>query len=303
MNRAEVLLLQELIAKYQLSESDYQEILRDIIRDATYKKTTSSKPTVVILGAQPGAGKTELQKEAELQLNRNAVICNADNFRDYHPLASEIKRDYPGFYPDITVQLAQRWNDSLVKHCVDNKFDFILETTFSSRSRLNQTIQSFKEAGYQVDIMLLAVNPKLSLLGTYLRYEHSVATFGTGRQVSQISHDIRFDSIPKTITSIVQAPLFDNISLYARRMSADEHGATEGVICVAINPPNIFSAYYAEIDRSWSGEMSVYFQKKVDEVLSLMAKRNAQQEEVAHFKEALELETSQSEGKRRRLGL
>jgi predicted ABC-type ATPase len=303
MNRAEVLMLQKLIAKYELSESDYQEILQDIIRDATYKRITSENPTAVILGAQPGAGKTELQKEAESQLAGNAVICNADNFRDYHPLAREIKRDHPSLYPEITAPLAQRWNDSLVKHCVDKGFNFILETTFSSGRKLNQTIYSFKEAGFQVDIMLLAVNPKLSLLGTYLRYEHSVATFGTGRQVSQIAHDSRFELIPRTIASISQIPLFDNFSLFARGIAAGQHGTAEGIVRVAVNPANIFSSYQAEVNRPWSDEKTLYFQQKVDEVASLMQRRNAHQEEISRFRESLGLEESQSQSKQRRLGL
>jgi predicted ABC-type ATPase len=303
MNRADVLMLQKLIAKYELSEADYQEILQDIIRDTTYKRTRSEKPTVIILGAQPGAGKTELQKEAESQLAGNAVICNADNFRDYHPLAHEIKRDHPSFYPDVTAALAQRWNDSLVKHCVVEKLNFILETTFSSGRRLNQTIYSFKEAGYQVDVMLLAVSPKLSLLGTYLRYEHSIATIGTGRQVSQISHDSRFEMIPRTIASISQLPLFDNFSLYARGIAAGQQGTVEGVVRVAVNPANIYSSYQAEVNRPWSDEMTGYFQQKVGEVVFLMQRRNAKEEEVQGFREALGLEMGVQQRKRRRLGL
>ncbi|MHA4740678.1 zeta toxin family protein [Dyadobacter sp. MSC1_007] len=303
MNRADVQMLQKLIAKYELSEADYQEILQDIIRDTTYKRTRSEKPTVVILGAQPGAGKTELQKEAESQLAGNAVICNADNLRDYHPQAHEIKKDHPRFYPDITAPLAQRWNDSLVKHCVDKKLNFILETTFSSGRRLNQTIYFFKEAGYQVDIMLLAVSPKLSLLGTYLRYEHSLATLGTGRRVSQISHDSRFEMIPRTIASISQLPLFDNFSLYARGIAAGQQRTAEGVVRVAVNPANIYSSYQAEVNRHWSDEITDYFHQKVDDVLALMQLRNAREEEVQDFKEALGLEEPQRQSKRRGLGL
>jgi predicted ABC-type ATPase len=303
MNRAEVLMLQKLIAKYELSEADYQEILQDIIRDTTYKRAASEKPTAIILGAQPGAGKTELQKEAESKLAGNAVICNADNFRDYHPLAHEMKRDHPSFYPDITAPLAQRWNNSLVKHCVEKKFSFILETTFYSGPKLNQTIYSFKEAGYHVDIMVLAVNPKLSLLGTYLRYEHSVATFGTGRQVSQIAHDSRFELIPRTIASISQLPLFDNFSLYARRIAADQQGTVEGVVRVAVDPANIFSSYQAEVNRPWSNEMTRYFQQKVDEVASLMQRRNAHEEEISRFRESLEVGNVVRQRKGKRLGL
>lgn len=80
--------------------------------------------------------------------------------------------------------------------------NYILETTFSSGERLNETILELKNNGYKVDIMLLAVSPKLSLLGTYVRYEESMQELGLGRKVSKEAHDSRFNAIPATIEAV-----------------------------------------------------------------------------------------------------
>lgn len=170
---------------YELSLDMYQRSLQVIIRSYTSRKKPADKPTLIILGAQSGAGKTELQVAAEKSLLGNVVICNADLLRDAHPLAAQIKKDYPALYPQITAQYAQRWNDDLCNYCRSNKLNYILETTFSSGNRLNETIQVAKENGYDVDIYLLVVPAKLSRLGTHLRFEQAYKESGVGRRVSR----------------------------------------------------------------------------------------------------------------------
>ncbi len=70
------------------------------------KNGNSDAPEVVILGGQPGAGKTELTLEAQRILRFNGVECNADDFRTYHPQYDEIIKQSPDYYPDLTAAFA-----------------------------------------------------------------------------------------------------------------------------------------------------------------------------------------------------
>lgn len=290
--------------RYQLSEEEYAETLSDIIEDFTYGIDPVSNPSVIILGAQPGAGKTELQKEAEYRLLKNAVICNADNLRDYHPKAQEIKKQFPEQYPEVTAIYAQSWNDSLCRYCEDKKLNYILETTFSSGDRLAETIKNIREKGFNVDIMLLAVDPRLSLLGTHLRYEHSVATTGVGRQVSKQAHDIRFAAIPKTIKSINTPVHYNNLYLYARSIVLQHTDLVEGISLVAHNPVNLQKAYQEEISRKWPEKLTEYFNRKCEYVTELMERRKALNTELYAFRENMGISgDNPSKQRRRRLGL
>lgn len=282
--------LEQLKKHYKISNYLFEKTAKAIIKDLTDGCSSNPFPTAVITGAQPGAGKTELQKLAEDKLNNNVVICNADNFRDFHPLAQEIKAKYPEEYPELTAIYAQKWNDVLSQYCRDNQLNYILETTFSSGERLNKTIFELKIMGYNVDIMLLAVPPKLSLLGTYMRYEESIEKNKLGRKVSKEAHDSRFNAILKTINAISNEKLFDNIFIYSRSIVLKYTNLIEGVTLIAHNPKDIQSAFLEEINNEWQPKLKEYFKNSCHDILKKMEKRNAAQSEIDLFTKELGLE-------------
>jgi predicted ABC-type ATPase len=122
--------LPELEKIYQLTDREIQEIGNIIIHDYTAGVGPVEKPIVAILGGQPGSGKSELITRAQNLLGKNTVICNADDYRDYHPKSDEIKKDHEDAYPEITVKYSQPWNNRLRTYCEENRLNFILETTF-----------------------------------------------------------------------------------------------------------------------------------------------------------------------------
>lgn len=294
--------LEHLKLKYALSSIEFEEGLNDIITHFTKNKTPSGKPKVIILGAQPGAGKTELQKEAEYKLLMNSVICNADNFREYHPFSPEIATLHTAEYPEVTAEYAHKWNDELCRHCRKRKLNYILETTFSSGERLNATIREIKKDGYQVDIMLLAVNSRLSLLGTHMRYEDTLKKSGVGRKVSREAHDSRFTAIPNTIQHVKDAGLYDNVYIYTRSVVLTQSTLVEGVSLVAHNPNNPLDIYREELNRPWSKKLSQYFETSCDKVLASMKSRDASLEELETFRKNVGLNPIQKQVLERRRG-
>lgn len=303
MSTIEEILLKKLRQQYALTEEVFNIILRKIIKRYTYGTTPVDSPALIILGAQPGAGKTELQKEAELKLFKNAVICNADNFRDFHPSALEIKKNHPIQYPDITAEYAQRWNDELCKHCLANHLNYILETTFRSGDQLNETIKTARLNGYWIEIHLLAVNARLSRLGIHYRYEQMLAATGFGRRVSRRDHDLRFDAIPYALKKVQDAQLYDDIRIYGRTVVIEGASKVDGVNLIAHNPQNPLAIYKGEIDRLWPDKLKLYFGEKCDEVLNLMKNRNAPVKEIDEFRNDVGLKKSQKQGLSKRRGM
>ncbi|WBV60631.1 zeta toxin family protein [Chryseobacterium camelliae] len=293
--------LLKLREQYQLSDEDFTAILAIIVEEVADGYLPSPFPKVVILGGAPGSGKTELQKEAESLLRGNAVICNADNLRDFHPLSHEIKRNHPSFYPDITAEYAQKWNDLLCNYCQQKRLNYILETTFSSGARLQQTIREIKDVGYQVDIMLLAVSPRLSLLGTYIRYENSIENQGLGRKVSKEAHDVRFNAIPSTIDAITKNQLFDDIRIYSRSVVLEYANLIEGVTLVAHNPVNVLKVYQEEIERPCPLKLKEYFKQSYSNVFEMMRKRQAHPREIERFRNELGIIMPPSQKRGRRM--
>jgi predicted ABC-type ATPase len=188
-----------LIEQYTVSPDVVRKRADIIIENLTSGIKPVSNPKVVILGGQPGSGKGELTTQALIKISRNSVICNADDYRDLHPKIKEIKELQPQYYPDLTSKFAQDCNNLLRQHCEEYHLNYILETTFSSGKRMNDTIREMRSRGYDVSMMLLAVHHNLSFLGTKLRYESMFAQSGFGRTVSKKQHDERYDLIISTL--------------------------------------------------------------------------------------------------------
>ncbi|MFC6100773.1 zeta toxin family protein [Olivibacter domesticus] len=272
---------------YAISEARSNAILEQILRKFTYKKSAAASPKAIMIGGQPGSGKTELEKLAKIELLNNAVICNVDHMRDFHPLAAEIQQYHPQEYGAITNDIAHHWNKELCKYCRRENLNYIIETTFKGGQGLNDTIQATKDAGFQVDIKLLAVNPKLSKLGIYLRFESMMELYGRGRTVPIDVHDTMFQAIPHSIQKVKEAELYNNFSIYARSVVLEGTHLKNGVTLVAHNPHNPRAAYQAEIDRCWPPKLERHFAATCRKVLSLMDKRNAPEEEKEVVKNSL----------------
>jgi len=279
--------LGKLRERYQLSDIDFADLFAIIVKEVADGYLPSPEPRATILVGAPGSGKRELEKEAGSTLGDILVICNPDNLRDFHPVSRRLKRIYPQFYAAITTEYAQKWNDLLCVYCEDNRLNYILEPTFSSDCYLDEKIREMKDRGYIVDIMLLAVNPRFSLLGTHLYYENCLELVGFASKVSKEDHDRYFNAIPAIIETITNNPLFDNLYIYSRSLEREFSGLVEGLKLVAHNPKDIMKIYMEEIERPWHPKFNEYFEQSCADVIEMMYKRSAMPTEIEGFKDEL----------------
>ncbi len=201
---------------YRLTKEDFLKLQSGIIEAATLDIKPVEQPTAVILGAQPGSGKTQVQRVVQEKFKDNIILCNADNFREVHPLAHQLKKLYPELYPEISAPISQLWAAGVQQYCRKNKLNYILETTFKDGEMLNKTIQALKEADFKVELEVLAVNRKVSVLGTQQRFEEMIKQEGSGRGVTRQAHDMRYNAIPEALRVVTQSKLYDQLNIYGR---------------------------------------------------------------------------------------
>lgn len=132
--------LDELLKRFALTESGIQKIQKEIIDFFAANIKPHSSPQVIILGA----GKTELEKVALRELHHDAVINNADNYRDYHPQVAIIKKYYEPWYPKLTAPYAQRWALGLHAYYRELKLSYTLETTLRDGKKNKRNHPAFK---------------------------------------------------------------------------------------------------------------------------------------------------------------
>lgn len=278
--------LTDLIEKYRLNDDTFLLIKNDIVDDLTKLVESVENPKAIILGAQPGAGKSILESEAYNNLDRNALICNVDDLKDRHPYSQEIKREYPNYFTAITNDYAHKWNLALRNHCLENKYNFILETTINNGNNINIIIDKMKAYDYSVEIYLLSVPKIISMMGIFSRYEDSLNRLGESRKVSWEDHNLRFDAIPEAIKIIEEKNLYDYINLYSRDIMDDLSNKKDGVQLITRSRRSILNEYLFEREKPLSKKASEYIDEKEKYIKSSMIERKSI-EDLANFNNAL----------------
>lgn len=155
---------------------------------------------------------------------------------------------------------------------------------------MNKTIAELQQKSYRVEIKLLAVHPRLSLLGTHIRFEDMKAKEMGGRAVGKDAHDSRYNLIAPTLFAVQSESLYHKLQIYGRTVEALEGSYKEGVHLLGTNPPNAVQLFQEEIDRKWTTNLILYFDQRVQMVLDLMKMRNANEKEIKAFKVAMNSE-------------
>lgn len=91
-----------LISRYKLSKAEHEKIYELIKKMVFYNVHPVNKPTAVIVGGQPGSGKGSLIGYSKSKFNDdNVVIITTDDYKPFHPNASEIAKKFPTKYAAI----------------------------------------------------------------------------------------------------------------------------------------------------------------------------------------------------------
>ena len=208
--------LDEIKKKYKLSDEEYNEKY-NLIKKIFFKdKTSMNRPIAIIVGGQTGAGKGLLISNGKkLFEDDNVIIINSDEFKPFHPKASEIAEKYSTYFTKVTDQETNTWTSNLFDEAIQNKYNIIFEGTMKN-TRIISTIQKLQENGYKVIVKALAVPFPDSLTAIHERYEEQLQTKGWGRLVTIEHHDESYNGMPKTINEIEKQEVFDELDIYSK---------------------------------------------------------------------------------------
>jgi len=208
----------------------------------------------------------------------------------FHPRADKIKNDYEAYYPVLTGDYAWKWREGLMAYCVANRLNFIMEVTFANGADINKMMQMLKENEYRVDLKLLAVHPKLSLLGTQVRYEKQKLEEASGRIISKVDHDERYNNLVPSVLMVQSAALYDKMQIYGRNVASDRSSEIEGIHLIETNPPNAVQVFQEVFDQPWPKKMENFFEREMEKVILQKIARNVPAEEIVKFREEMKFE-------------
>ena len=175
-------------------------------------------PVAVILGGQPGAGKTRLLNDAssELQATGATVVINGDNLRSFHPAYARLQETDPLNAARYTDHDSGRWVEKLIAAAQERRVNMVIESTMRRPDVFVRTGGQLRSAGYEIEARALAVPERLSWQGVHQRYEATLAVAGAARFSAREAHDAGAAGMLDTLRRIEQDRLADRVLVAAR---------------------------------------------------------------------------------------
>ncbi len=149
-------------ASYKLSNQDVLSVYQTIFQRFAQGYPASDFPRFVILGAQPGAGKSVLSTRLKSEFGNAAqpVHVDIDALREYHPLKAKILAEDPLNFGGHTHADSGLWTGFLLRDAQFTRSNILYEVSLRSPEWTKTEVDAFKSEGYAVDMHVLAVSKK-----------------------------------------------------------------------------------------------------------------------------------------------
>ena len=116
-----------------ISQSESEEIFSDILFDFVEirKPSASTNAKGIILGGQPGSGKSFLKDEVRSEFTEDFIFISTDDLRLYHPAYLELQQNPETVQnaANLVNPYASAWTEKLIKYCIENKYNLIIDST------------------------------------------------------------------------------------------------------------------------------------------------------------------------------
>lgn len=200
----------------EFSKADISKAVDRVFCQASQGKAPVEHPKAHILGGQPGAGKTVLQKALLREFEGNAVVVNGDEYRKLIP-GHERFRELPGAkYAPATQEFANQVAEGLIGKAGSMSYNLIIEGTLRHKETALNTCRLLKEKGYKAELCVMAVNREISYYSTKLRAENLRKFGGVSRQTATDNHNEAVRNLSRNVSEIYRGGEFDNIRAFGR---------------------------------------------------------------------------------------
>lgn len=235
-----------------LDPAQHRRIFLDRIVPREFKSATSSPaPAVVLMGGQPGSGKSGLLDAATDHLTTPSgrpVQVVGDDLRDYHPDYQRLLATDDRAAAAATDLDSGRWVEMCLTHARENRVSVVVEGTMRNPAVPLATAAAFRGAGYQVEAWVMAVDPLSSKLGILARYHQQREAFGHGRFTVDAAHDAGAAGLLDSVDAIQDTRAVDRILVAVRgpQILTDLPGD--------VVSPRVRDIITAERTRPWSAQ-------------------------------------------------
>ena len=275
--------------QYILSQERSQTIFEKIKRNSLKGSSTYQNLRAIFLGGQSGSGKSSLAQYLSESINQKegSVIINSDALREYHPDFPSLQKNHVDQASFLVNPDTVKWQQQLIAATIDTKRNLILDGTLGGNPDLiRTTMRMLCDAGYAIQLSILAVPARLSRLGIYKRYEDQVELKGTGRWVGMENHDRLYDEIPRTLALLESEKAVDQIQLFGRPTGLSPPPLLYDNRLINGNwekPSMVVEALDEKRNRAWTADEQTAFRQAAQSVSEQMRQRGALPAKIAAF--------------------
>jgi UDP-N-acetylglucosamine kinase len=237
-------------SRYELPHAERHRLFRDVIEPLLFDGAVAvMNPVAVLLGGQPGAGKTRASEEVLLEYPSAAPLpLGVDELRAFHPAYAELLSDDPANMTRATNATAGEWMRMAIDHARRHRYSVLIEGTFRRATVTLAEAAAFHGAGYTTRIVALSVPAAVSRNSILHRAVTDARLGGDARWTPLEAHERGYVGTPQTIATAETSDAVDRITICNRAGQTlyDENrgpgggrldGAAQAVEIGRLNPP------------------------------------------------------------------
>lgn len=201
--------------KYSLKELEKakKKVLKEKLSDDLHEV---SHPKLILLGGQPGAGKSNLTRMYKKLLQGNVVVTDIDEYRKFHPNYKKLTKEYKHSWASATQEFASELGIEINKELCKKKYNVIIDGTLKNLSKTNRLIEQYKANGFTVEVAVVGVKPEISKTGIISRFTRNVIDNEPARSVPFLLHDEVIDALPDNLTALQNDKDVQGVYVYDR---------------------------------------------------------------------------------------
>lgn len=208
----------------ELYRAFVQPIIFDGIPDG------QEQPTLLMLGAQPGAGKSRATGRL-LAEHDNMAALTGDDLRIFHPRYRDLTVNQSEQAGGVLGEATRGWVRAALDEALTSRRSLLIEGTFGDPDVALATAARFRQAGFHVRIVAIASPRILSLVSAASRYLRDRKLGNPARFTRLSAHDRGYDGTTRLIETVGRANPVDRISIISRNgqtLFDAHHDSAEG---------------------------------------------------------------------------
>lgn len=200
-----------------LSAAELQRIFNEDIRPYYFpdNQPTATRPTIVLVGGQPGSGKSNATPR--LIKERPGIIpLSGDDLRAFHPQYEQLMEAGPLTAGPVLARATAVWVRAAIEYARDTRRSLMLEGTFHTPQVTLDTATQYRRAGFSTELVALATPRMDSLLSAAGRYFTSHEAARDPRWTTLAAHERGWQGTREILTRISPQGPIDAVTIINR---------------------------------------------------------------------------------------